>query len=74
LVRRYADDFGLVLRELLGCVAKLARLFGSTGRIGLGEKIDDHSLAPELGELKRPGADVRGTIADLKSHMPDCRL
>jgi hypothetical protein len=46
LIRGDADDLGIVLQELLRCVAKLARLFGSAGGIGLGEKVDHHALAP----------------------------
>jgi hypothetical protein len=70
LVRRDADDLGVLLRKFLLGVAKLGRFLGSAGCVCLGEEVDHHALTAEFGELKLAGANVRRPIADLKSHMP----
>jgi hypothetical protein len=70
LIRRDADDLGVLLRKFLQGVAKLGRFLGSARCVCLGEEVEDHALPAELGELKLAGANVRRPIADLKSHMP----
>jgi hypothetical protein len=70
LIRRDADDLGVLLRKFLQGVAKLGRFLGSAGCVCFGEKVDHHALPAQFGELKFAGANVRRPIADLKSHMP----
>ena len=68
LIGRDPDDLGIGFGELVRCVAKLARLFRSAGRVGLGEEEQHHALAFELRKLERAGADFRSAIAGFECH------
>jgi hypothetical protein len=51
-VRRNAEYDGVLARELLVCVAKLARLERSAGCVCLRVKEQDHALAAQGGEVE----------------------
>jgi hypothetical protein len=67
-VGRDADDLGLGFRKFLVCVAKLARLFRSTGRVGLREEEDNNALPLHFRKLEVAGFDFRRAIARFESH------
>lgn len=52
-IGRDAENHGIVPSQLPACVAKLARLGCSAGRIGLGEEVEDNVLTLHVTEGKR---------------------
>jgi len=70
-IGRDAGDFGIGLGKLPGCVAKLARLFRSTGRVGLGEEEEHDALAFEFRKLEAVRLDFRRAVARFESHTPE---
>ncbi len=70
-VRGNTDDLRTGLGKLPGCVAKLARLFRSTGSIRL--RIEEHhnAFALQLRKLESVNINLRRAIARFESHTPE---